>query len=252
MKHTLFVTMPSLLCFVSTLTKPSSSISRVRKPHGMRRVQSKLQPLARRKSMHSLWSPPLLLMGPFADAGYLHWSKLQIPSNPFFPWLQWCHWLQFLYVALSDIRSLSFGGTAMSVSKGWWIRWRWGSWRVHWYIVVRHCNRWWEEGGKECQKCEIDREERPCAAMCHDVSRRRTKNAMWLPLKMVPAITSMCATLSMLQILNQHRVTWCNDAATWVGGVRGLSWGDGGMGRGDDGLLGGPHSVDKHASQYCT
>ena len=147
---------------------------------------------------------------------------------------------------------LPFGGTAMSVSKGWWIRWRWGSWRVHWYVVVRHCNRWWEEGAKECQKCKIDREERPCAAMCQDALCRRTRDVMWLPLKTVPAITPMCATLNMSQMLNQCQVTWCNNAVTWVGGVTGLSCGDGWMGRGDDGLLGGPHSVDKHAPQYCT
>ena len=162
-------------------------------------------------------------------------------SRPLCPW--WARLRQHQW-------SLPFGGTALSVSKGWWIRWRGGSWRVHWYVVVRHCNRWWEKGGKGCQKCEIDREERPCAAMCHDVSRWRTKDATRLPPKTVPAITPTCATLNMSQMLNQRWVTWCNNAATWVGGVGGLSWGDGGMGRGDDGLLDGPHSVDENAPQY--
>ena len=69
---------------------------------------------------------------------------------------------------------------------------------------------------------------------CKDL-HQRTKDVTRLPLKMVPAITPMCATLNLSQIWNQCRVMWCNNAVTWVGGVGALAggmegWGGGMMG----------------------
>jgi hypothetical protein len=95
-----------------------------------------------------------------------------------------------------------------------------------------------EEEGKDVRNAKLMKGKQPCVAHVprRVASRRRTKDATRLTPRMDPGITPMCTTLNMSPKLNRRQLTWCDNAATWFGGAVGLSWGDGGMGMGRNGL----------------
>ena len=105
--------------------------------------------------------------------------------------------------------------------------------------------------GKDVKNPKSTKGKQPCVTHVPRciASRQRTKISMRLTLRTDPGITPMCTTLKMSPKLNRRQLTWCDIAATWFGGVVGLSWGDGGMGMRSSGVLSDPQRLDEQVLQ---